>query len=246
MADRAVVMVHGGNHGSWCWEAVITEMREQGYTGVIKALDVPGCGTKRGRDTTGMGIDSVAKELNAELRADSIGDALLLGHSMAGILLPRMVILDPSIFSEVCFVAASLPAEGEAVSEMLGAEERGRDATKVGWPLPLSAGMAAMFEKMFKPDMTDAQFATVLEHCREDQWPATIPNEPSRREGYPGTARVSYIVAERDPILPAAWQGRFAERAGAERLYAIDTPHEPFITHPRLLAALLIEIARGY
>jgi hypothetical protein len=40
--------------------------------------------------------------------------------------------------------------------------------------------------------------------------------------------------------LPPVWQGRFAERVSARDVYEIDAPHEPFLSHPDLLAELVV------
>ncbi|MNT14997.1 hypothetical protein D3C72_1500270 [compost metagenome] len=52
----------------------------------------------------------------------------------------------------------------------------------------------------------------------------------------------SYILTQRDNILPVDWQRRFAQRAGAGEVIEIDTVHEPFVSHPQLLA----EVVRGF
>lgn len=94
---RDIVFVHGGNHGAWCWQSVIDALEQAGYGGRLLPVDVPGCGAKRDRYSTTLTIDEIAIELDAEVRARSIAQALLVGHSVAGILLPRMVALDESL-----------------------------------------------------------------------------------------------------------------------------------------------------
>jgi hypothetical protein len=83
----------------------------------------------------------------------------------------------------------------------------------------------------------------LLDQCAQDDWPAAIGNEPISREGFAGLKPVTYIITLRDGILPVMWQGRFAERFGTDTgIVTIDTPHEPFITHPRLLADTIEQI----
>ena len=61
--------LHGGGQGSWVWDETIAALRQQsvGDIGEVIALDVPGCGTKRGRDTSAMSVDDVVNELLADL-----------------------------------------------------------------------------------------------------------------------------------------------------------------------------------
>jgi hypothetical protein len=45
--------------GSWLWRGAAN----------CFALDVPGCGTKRGRDTSAIEFDDITRELNADIEA---------------------------------------------------------------------------------------------------------------------------------------------------------------------------------
>ncbi|ARE37852.1 hypothetical protein A0W34_30515 (plasmid) [Rhodococcus sp. BH4] len=150
----------------------------------------------------------------------------------------------PDLFSSACFLTTSIPQNGESIRDLFGTELRGVDQTRLGWPASPEGGLKSFFAAMFAPDMTPGQFDLVLKNALEDVWPACASAESVYRSGFPGSVNVSYVVTERDPILPPAWQGRFAERLGVTRLYSIDTPHEPFITHPDLLADLLMTEAR--
>jgi pimeloyl-ACP methyl ester carboxylesterase len=244
MNDRDIVLVHGGHHGAWCWDAVVESLRTLGYEGNIHTPDVPGCGSKRGRDTDRLKLADIAEELNDELTALDTRNALLVGHSMAGVVLPLMLDNRPDLFSSACFLTTSIPQNGESIRDLFGTELRGVDQTRLGWPASPEAGLESFFAAMFAPDMTPEQFDLVLKNALEDVWPACASAEAVYRSGFPGSVNVSYVVTERDPILPPAWQGRFAERLGVARLYSIDTPHEPFITHPDLLADLLMTEAR--
>lgn len=238
-----IALVHGGSHGSWCWDELSDTLRDRSYLGAVIALDVPGCGTKRVSSGADASLDEIADELNADVRRASSASVLLVGHSMAGILLPRMVSRAPGLYAESCFLACCIPREGESVAETMGPRVVPHDPAKVGWPASPEATQEEIYEQAFGLEMTREQIDRVVANARQDNWPRTAALTLACRSGFPGTTRVSYIATRRDPILPPEWQGRFAERLGTERLYALDTPHEPFITHPAELAALLMTIA---
>jgi len=242
METLAIVFVHGGSHGSWCWDNVVVELKSMGCNGPLITLDVPGCGTKRDRRNEQLTLTAIAAELNAEVSSRVTGSALLVGHSMSGILLPFMVALAPAQYSEACFLAACIPRIGESVADTMGTGAQGTDTDKVGWPVPRSDDPIAMYKAMFGPDMTQKQLDWVIEQVQRDDWPRSAAAESVDRKGFPGKTRISYIATERDPILPLLWQGRFAERIGAQTLYLLNTPHEPFVTHPSELADLIYHI----
>lgn len=86
-----------------------------------------------------MTLGDIVKELNDELRAANVRDAVLLGHSIAGVLLPLMVIEDQSLYSRLVYLATAVPAEGQSIIQLLGSSLRGQNSEEVGWPLnPLS------------------------------------------------------------------------------------------------------------
>lgn len=238
-----LVLLHGGQHGSWCWKFFVDaiKQREPLFDRVI-CLDMPGCGTKRGRDVSTLTLGDIVKELNDELRAANVRDAVLLGHSIAGVLLPLMVIEDQSLYSRLVYLATAVPAEGQSIMQLLGSSLHGQNSEEVGWPMnPLTTPPADMQKAMFGADMTDAQLAWLLEEATDDVTPPAVATEPAVREGYANTVPSVYILTSRDGILPPEWQRRFAERLGCEHLIEIDTPHEPFVTDPELLGATLAD-----
>lgn len=80
-----LVLLHGGNHGSWCWEHFVEALNQQpGCFDRVITLDMPGCGKKRGRDVASLRLDDVVNELNEDLHALGVNQAVLLGHSIAG------------------------------------------------------------------------------------------------------------------------------------------------------------------
>jgi hypothetical protein len=57
---KDLVFLHGANHGSWCWAPLLAELqRTPAVYGRLIALDVPGAGTKRGRDASHETIASM-------------------------------------------------------------------------------------------------------------------------------------------------------------------------------------------
>jgi pimeloyl-ACP methyl ester carboxylesterase len=235
----AFVFLHGGQHGSWCWARLIAQLAPSGRA--LLALDVPGCGSKRGRDTAGLTLAGVAAELNADIRAAGLESAVLVGHSMAGALMAQMASLAPTLYRHLIYVAACVPRRGESVLDTLGHSLRGVDPAVVGWPLdPQRTPPLDMLTAMFAPGLDDATLQMLLAECVQDQWPLQLAAEPVALEGRDLPVPASYVVTARDPILPVAWQGRFAERAGARAMVVIDAPHEVFLTHPAELAELLL------
>lgn len=236
------VFLHGGQHGSWCWSQLLATNESQPRRALL--LDVPGCGLKRTRGHETPTLAEVVAELNAEVLAADLGPAILVGHSMAGSLMPSMAALAPELYSQLVFLSACLPRRGESVMDTMGQRLAGQDPGVVGWPVdPRGAPPLELLAAMFGPGLDGPTLHRLLQEAVQDQWPLSLATAPVPLDGHMLTQPSSYIVTLQDPILPVAWQGRFAERAAARAMYTLDASHESFLSHPSELMALLSQIA---
>jgi pimeloyl-ACP methyl ester carboxylesterase len=231
---KDLVLLHGGGHGSWCWGPLLEEWRSAGPAFERSfALDTPGAGKKRGQSTDNLTIAGIAHSLNEELRAAQVRGAALIGHSLAGVLMPVMAAEDPSLFSDLIYLQTSAPEEGQNVLQQMA------DIAGPG-KQPDRHSRLARFKRLFGLELSDEMLRWMVREASQDVTPRTLVEEPIDRHGYhPARFRATYVVALRDPILPPEWQRRFAARLGCQRTLEIDTPHEPFLSHPKLLIATL-------
>nr|WP_242070488.1 alpha/beta hydrolase [Pseudomonas mohnii] len=231
--SRFVVLrpfVEGLNQQPGCFERVIT-------------LDIPGCGNKRDQDVVSLRLDDVVEELNQDLRVLGVSQAVLLGNSIAGAILPRMVFAAPQLFSHLVFLACALPDEGQSILQMLSSTLHGESPDHVGWPLdPVHSTRQAMAVAIFGQDLSPSILEWLLSEVRQDTTPLCVATESISHEGYAGMIPASYIITQHDNILPVDWQRRFAQRAGAGEVIEKDTAHESFVSHPQLLA----KVVRGF
>jgi pimeloyl-ACP methyl ester carboxylesterase len=241
-----LILLHGGQHGSWCWSALIKALKQKGHSFErIITLDMPGCGTKRGRPVTELTLSLIVEELNAELRQLDVRDGLLLGHSIAGVLLPMMAVEDPALFGHLIYLATAVPEEGQSIMQMLGNSRHGEQEGEVGWPLdPLITSPEQMAVAMFGADLNPIQLAWLLGEVAQETTPPAVAIQPVYRPGYPGLIPSTFILTLRDDILPATWQRRFSQRLHVDNVVEIDSPHEAFLTHPGELAAVIAEVYR--
>tara|TARA_R110002110_G_C13470525_1_gene720964 strand:+ start:81925 stop:82575 length:651 start_codon:yes stop_codon:yes gene_type:complete len=205
------------------------------------ALDIPGCGKKRARPAENICLSQVASELIAEVRQAGIEDAVLVGHSMAGVVMPYLADQAPGLFSHLIFVTACVPRLGESVMQTMGSGLRGLDPAVVGYPVdPATTDPFELMRAMFAPGLSDEDVQWLLQECSQDSWPMSLAVEPLAVDLCNIRVPKSYIVTAADPILPPAWQGRFAERAGAANQLTLDAAHEVFLSHPVALADALL------
>jgi pimeloyl-ACP methyl ester carboxylesterase len=233
--------LHGGGQGGWIWDETLAALHSQtrGAFGRAIALDVPGCGAKRDRDTTDFDMEDTANELLSDVVASGMRDIVLVGHSQAGTVLPLMTQRRPDLFRRLVYVTCSIPSPGQTILQMMGSGLHGSNPDEVGWLIDPKAGKRREhYRSMFCNDMTEAEASALLSKLGADNWPNRVYAFSDWR---PDTARVpaTYIVCLQDNVLPVAWQEIFAARFNAERRVRIDAGHQVMNSRPHTLAEVL-------
>ena len=235
----AFALLHGGGQGSWVWDDVAGELRARGAD--VLALDIPGCGTKRGVDAIGYGVDETAAELVADIEAAGLSDAILVGHSQAGTMLPMVYARKPGLFRRLVYLSCCAPVPGQSVIEMMGRGVHGANPAEVGWPLdPDHSDRDLLRREMFCNDMDPALAGAFLAQCDQDMWPPGVTYATHWRYDHLPAGASTYILCERDQILPPDWQSEFARRLHCDRTLRIDAGHQAMNTQPERLADMLL------
>lgn len=241
------VFAHGGGQGSWVWDETIAALEQQsGGTAKCLALDAPGCGAKRGRDTAMVEFDDIAHELIADIEASGLRDVVLVGHSQAGMVLPRVAEFRPDLLSRLVYVTCSAPPPGMTTIERMGGGVHGQDPEQVGWPVdPATSTVEERYRIMFCNDMDEAATEAFLGKLGGDMWPMSSYAYRDWRYDHLGAIPAAFVLCLRDMSLPPEWQERFAEAFKVDRTVRIDAGHQVMNTRPQALAEVLLAEARG-
>lgn len=240
MSNRVdYAFLHGGGQGSWVWDETIAALHLQSESGFGRALalDVPGCGTKRDRDTTVLTADAVVTELLNDIAAAGLHDVVLVGHSQAGQMLPLMVERSPELFRRLVYVSCAAPLPGQTIVQMVGEE--------IGWPVPETATNEERWRVMFCNDMAEDQASSFIARLGLDMWPDLVTFGTDWRYEHLGAVPSTYVLCRQDGILPYAWQEKFATRFKVDSRVTIDAGHQVMNSRPHSLAEVLrLEAAR--
>jgi pimeloyl-ACP methyl ester carboxylesterase len=239
--------LHGGGQGSWVWREVIAALRQQGggRLGRTITLDVPGCGQKRGRDIATMTMGDVIAELTADLESANVERIVLVGHSQAGTLLPKLAAARPELFRRLVYLSCAAPLSGQSIVQMMGTHRRGSRKDVVGWPFdPEEAReMRERYRLMFCNDMDSASASSFLSRLEQDAWPNSTYTESEWRYDHLGAIQSTYVICLKDQVFPAEWQETFATRLKVGQLVRIDAGHQVMNTRPQALAEVLLSEA---
>lgn len=249
MAD--FVFLHGGGQGSWIWNETIAALAQQSAsteTGSARcvALDIPGCGTKRGRDTANLSFDDIVAELAGDIAAAGLERPILVGHSQAGQVLPKLEAAMPGMFARHVYVSCIALEPGQTIADMMAMQitqdPQGPLASVFNDP---HCSMRERFRVMFANDMKRADQDAFLAKLEQDAWPPIAYTHADWSYGALADVACTYVLCLRDQVLTPHWQGLFAERFGCERVVRIDAAHQVQNTRPQALAEVLLAEARA-
>lgn len=240
------VFLHGGGQGSWVWQDLIEALVERHGIALqnMLALDAPGCGSKRGWDTTQISFSDLINALVADVESSEFDQIILVGHSQAGNVMPFMIERLGKRLRHVVYVACSIPEPHQTPIEMMGEGMHGDHSDQVGWPVdPKITPPAEQAMAMFCNDMTPDAATHFLSQLGSDMWPAC--SYTHRDWAIPSMHRVpaTFIGCERDASLPPAWQEIFARRLGAQEMIYLDAGHQVMNTQPQQLAEQLVALS---
>jgi len=232
-----IVLVHGGGFDSRCWERLVPLL-----DGPVLAVDLPG----RGRHP--MPLEDVdfavcATSVAADLDEAGFDDVVLVGHSLAGCVLPAVVgRLGAARVRSVAFVAATVPEGGVSALETLDDDLRARAGAATAQPADEPATMDdAMARIVLGDDLDEEQFAWCVERLVPEALQLVI--DPVDLAPLRDVA-CTWVRTLHDVVVPAERQLRFAANLGDCPVVDLAAGHMCMVSRPAALAALLDDLAR--
>lgn len=236
---KSIVLVHGSWYGAWCWERVTGRLRGLGYR--VSTPDLPGHGADEtvAQDVTLDGyVERVARAI------EEGGDkAVVVGHSMAGIVLSQLGERHPDKVEKLVYVAAYLLADGETIFQHASADA---DSALGPYLRPdQGAGVIAVLDEGFGAALASGCSAADIEAARRKAAPE--PLAP--------LATPVHVTGGRFGRVPRVFIKTLADRAVSTALQTkllgvTETPtvelssgHSPFFSHVEELSDLIARAA---
>jgi pimeloyl-ACP methyl ester carboxylesterase len=228
------VLIHGGGHGAWCWDALIPHL-----SGPTLAVDLPGRAGKRG-DLATLQVADFADSVLEDIARAGCDRVVLVGHSIAGVTLPVVANRLGDRVVHAVFVSCVVPPEGGRVVDTIAPLLRWlcvrayrRGSRELVFPRRLSA-------HLFCNDMDRHTARAVLDRITPDAMGVTL--EPVSRAGCFSSIPRTYIKLSRDKTLPQRRQDGMISNLGEAHVLELDAGHDAMISRPIELARL-IELA---
>lgn len=230
------VLVHGAQHGAWCWYKVAPLLRQKGHQ--VICPDLPGHGRDRtppSEVTLRAYVDQVCAVLDAESEA-----VILVGHSMGGAVITQAAEQRPDKIAKLIYLAAFLLQDGQSVLDVAKAD-------KEAFFLPnvvLSEGKrvanlreefrkTVLYEDCSEEDVELAQMLLTPQACA----PLGTPVRTTR-QNYERIPR-AYIECALDRVISVSMQRAMYSKLPCQSVSSMNTSHSPFLSSPRELVCCL-------
>jgi pimeloyl-ACP methyl ester carboxylesterase len=224
------VLIHGAYQGGWIWAPTAARLRALGHTVYAPSLD--GCGERRHQLRPGITTESHAVEIAELMFYEDLRDVVLTGTSAGGMVLCRAAELARERIGRLIFVDALALMDGERFAEIVNRPTRVATADGVA---PSREDAENRLFADFTPDLRAFALARYTLH------PIAAMEEPvSLKRFWTLPWRATVIRCRRAQNPPEAHQRRTATRLGG-RYLEVDAGHYPMLSHPDLLAPLLLE-----
>jgi len=241
MTLPGLVLVHGGAHAGDCWELTVAELARKAPELPVLAVDLPGRGA-RPADLTAMRINDFVASAVADIEGAGLADVVVVGHSMAGLVVPGIVAkLGATRVREMMLLAAFVPPQGLSVVDTLRGPlaPLARSARRV----QRSSIPKALARYAFCNGMTREQREFALSRlCGEA---ANVIFESVDRSDLPDEVPRMWIMTLRDRALSMRQQLTAIESlGGVDTMICLDGCHDVMVSDPVGLAGILIDRCR--
>jgi pimeloyl-ACP methyl ester carboxylesterase len=202
-----------------------------------------GFGERSHLDLSTVSFETFVTDVVNVILFEGLEDVVLVGHSMGGVIVPRVAELVPERIRRVVWIAAVVTADGESLLDAVPQSPWIARAVTIGADGTAQTDPDLILDANIQ-DGTDEQRALVRDRHRP--YPPQALVEPGRLSAFLALGLpTGYITAREDRTIEAPVTAKFADRLpGCIRL---DVPgsHDCMITQPAAVAAALVKMAEA-
>jgi pimeloyl-ACP methyl ester carboxylesterase len=217
------VLVHGGVTTGWYWAAVAEILEQEGHH--VEVPELPSTGTEK----EALGDLQADVAATRQILENVMDPAVLVGHSYGGMIITEFA-GHPNVRHSV-YLAALWPQAGQSAMDLfdpLPAWLIARGDGTIAVTDDFDLARDALGGDLDRERAADMHSRLVLSSASSLAAPSTGPPR-----GHPTT----YIICEQDNAAPPAAQEAMA--SAADHIVRLDCAHQPMLSMPGELAAVL-------
>jgi pimeloyl-ACP methyl ester carboxylesterase len=237
---KTFVLVAGAWQGAWTWKDVKYKLEQAGQKVIV--VELPGHGTD---NTPPQNISLNAYRDHTVGVIEKVEERIILvGHSMAGMVVSAVAERIPSRIEKVIYIGAFIPANGQSILDLISTDTESQLTPSIR-PTEDQLLLDVVREKITEIFCQDGSAAVKKQVVDNFRLEPAIPFADKLQLTGEGFGRVTkhFIHTELDKAIPYNFQKRMVSAAGPVTTHVIKTGHSPHLTHPHDIATLLIKIA---
>lgn len=238
------VLCHGAFAGAWCWQPVIGPLQDRGHD--LSAFDLPGSGADQ-TPVAAVTLDSCAERVCDEL-AESDQPAILVAHSMGGVISTQAYARSPERVAKIVYLTAFLPRDGQSLLDLTHLPEGASDQVQANAQIEGDPPVAHLSPEATRHALynrcSDEQWAWASER-RRPQAVAPFATAVSLHGVVADPSRRAYIHCTRDHAIPLELQRRMVRESPCEQVFELESDHAPYLCQTAAVVDLLDQIAAG-
>ena len=227
-----IVLVHGAMSTSVMWDGVIEHLEHDAL-----AVDLPGR-RYRPADLGTVAVADWVQSVCDDIEAAGLDDLVLVGHSLAGFVIPGVAARLGGSLRGLVFVTANVPAEGRAPVEFMRPDLRTRTIEHRDLLVDRASGRTIRGLRPGEPAIvTDLE---LVDNGPRLGLEAPGPLfEPFTWDGFPTHVPRTYIRCLRDTVIGPELVETMVANMGGAKVIDIDAGHDVATRSPAELSALL-------
>jgi pimeloyl-ACP methyl ester carboxylesterase len=230
-----IVLAHGAWSAAWAWKKMRPLFAAAGHQ--FFSPTYTGLGERAHLAHHEINLTTHINDVAAVFEFEDLNDVTLLGHSYGGMVVTGVADRLKSRIRRVVYIDAFAPKDGQSLFDLVGPKAEanmraGADKDGNGWKLPLNP---------MPPDTSPEDVAWAVPRRRPQ--PIKTFEQKLRLDSKEPPPPRAYIYARRNG--PGDVFRQFSDRAKSEagwKNYELDASHNPHITCPQELMALLTKI----
>ena len=229
------VLVHGGGHGGWCWQRAARLLRDSGHEVYSPTLTC--FGERSHLATTGVTFDTFVRDVTNVFEFEDLHDVVLVGHSMGGVIVPRVAEEVADRLRRVVWLAAVVTNDGESLLDAVPQSPWIAKAVTIGADGTAHTDPDLILDANIH-DGTEEERAFVRD--RHLPYPPHALTERGRLTAFLTLGLpTGYVIATDDRTIEPPVAVRFAARLPGADVREVPGGHDCMITRAPEVAAVL-------
>ena len=234
---KTVILVHGAWSDVSAWQAVTPLLKAHGHE--VIEVNLPG----HGADTTSFA--SITLNSYVEAVKTAIGErknVVLVGHSMAGIVISQVAEDIPGQINKLIYLAAYLPQNGESLLALAKTDADSHVPKYL--QIDQNNGAAGISREgvidVFAADAPAEVGKYIAEHIRPEPLVPLDTRVQLTAANFGKVAKV-YVYTANDHTVGPKLQHLMVAKAKLSKTYSLESSHTPFISMPGKVADIIIK-----